>query len=500
MKYQYVFFFITLVLMSEVLYYFRYRESITMSAINPTIKFSAADRSALIAQLEQQVSTLPSFPRYDKIFHNSLSIIPVWIVTPATSSCIHRFFDSSPFSPSGKYIAVTCLSPGYSEYSALPLSEPVPSHVVVYDIWNQSVVANITTFGWDSQVGAHAQWGKDDAHLLFNDITNNNPRGVVYNIYTKRTRMLNNTIYHVSNDGNFAVTSSLAKIRFTQLGYGLYVQQVQPNNRSNLGDDGYYIVDISTGESSLLVSLRSLQKYLPRCFIPSISAMYGFHVKWSSDDQLIMLVLRTVMVNSHRIQHIFTITKKKRDIKYITSWSSMSSPHSSKGGHHCHVLDGNHPNWIPNTHLLSINRGITKPWDLVVFNADSGRNNYRWDAKMAVVGQSTGHPNFLSLNETDWNYIVVIDSYFKEKELFGNNIDEMVPLRLIVGNATRHTEVWLTRINNSHKSGQNAWRCDPHVTFDNSRRWIAFNARPYGKTRQVLIGYLGVDPRHVFVK
>ncbi len=493
MKYEYILFIIALILMSEVFYYFKFRQNaiIDKSLIYPSSLFSSTERNGMIAQLERDIM-LPLFPRYDKMFPNSLSIIPIWIVTPANSSCIHRFFDSSPFSPSGKFLAVTCLTPGYNEYLSLPLSKPTPSQVVVYEIQSQSIVANITTFGWDSQVGAHVQWGKDDEHLLFNDVTNNTAHGVVYNIYTKKARTLSNTVYHVSNNGNFAVTPSLAKIRFTQLGYGLYVRHVKPNNRYNLDSDGYYVVDIATGASKVLVSLNTLKQYLPRCFVSSMSTMYGFHVKWSSDDQLIMLIVRTVTVGGRRIQHIFTINREHSRVNYVTSWSSMHSVKSPE----CLVLDGNHPNWIPNTHLFSINRGRKKPWDLVVFDADSGTNG---TARWLLSGRSTGHPNVMWINETDSNYVAIVDSYFKEKGLFGNDIDSLVPLRLIVGNMTRYSEIWLTRINVSHKTGQNAWRCDAHVTYDRSRKWIAFNARPYSKNRQVLIGYIGANPHGFFV-
>jgi Tol biopolymer transport system component len=37
----------------------------------------------------------------------------------------------------------------------------------------------------------------------------------------------------------------------------------------------------------------------------------------------------------------------------------------------------------------------------------------------------------------------------------------------------------------------NAWRCDPHPAWSRDYRWIAFNGRPAGGERQVMIAYLG---------
>lgn len=55
----------------------------------------------LLNELYSQIlpENIPKFPLY-KNSHNSL-IPPTWIVTLSNVSTIHRFFDSSPFSPSG---------------------------------------------------------------------------------------------------------------------------------------------------------------------------------------------------------------------------------------------------------------------------------------------------------------------------------------------------------------------------------------------------------------
>src|ERR1043165_782219 len=54
---------------------------------------------------QRLMSTLPisdRFPRYTGYD----PLIPVWCITPDVPGCIHRFFDTSPVSPSGRYVAV----------------------------------------------------------------------------------------------------------------------------------------------------------------------------------------------------------------------------------------------------------------------------------------------------------------------------------------------------------------------------------------------------------
>ncbi len=43
-----------------------------------------------------------NFPRYTA--YNPL--VPVWCLTPQSKGSFHRFFDNSPVSPSGRYVAV----------------------------------------------------------------------------------------------------------------------------------------------------------------------------------------------------------------------------------------------------------------------------------------------------------------------------------------------------------------------------------------------------------
>src|SRR5210317_1814350 len=94
-----------------------------------------------------------SFPKYT----DYEPVVPVYCVTPELSGTVHRFFDTSPFSPSGRYIALT----------RFPFEDrlPIPgdkAEVLLVDLTTgeQHLVAE--TRGWDTQLGAQVQWGADD--------------------------------------------------------------------------------------------------------------------------------------------------------------------------------------------------------------------------------------------------------------------------------------------------------------------------------------------------
>ena len=91
--------------------------------------------------------------------------IPVWCVTPNEGRCIHRFFDTSPISPNGKFVAVLRVPQETS-----PIKAGDTAQVVVVDLESGTERVVYTTRGWEAQMGANINWGKDDRTLLFNDV------------------------------------------------------------------------------------------------------------------------------------------------------------------------------------------------------------------------------------------------------------------------------------------------------------------------------------------
>ena len=165
------------------------------------------------------------FPLYHP--NNSKSLLKGWVVTKSNVSVIHRFFDSSPFSPSGRYLALTRINREKAIFGER-------AEVLVLDLSNGSEMVVSITYGWGSQLGAQVQWGANDSQLFYNEVTNVGIMrsqshafigsggwyiyGVAHNIFSMKKRKLRCPIYHVSSDGNYAISSDLSKISFTQKG------------------------------------------------------------------------------------------------------------------------------------------------------------------------------------------------------------------------------------------------------------------------------------------
>jgi Tol biopolymer transport system component len=113
--------------------------------------------------------------------------VPVQCVTLGDTGFIHRYYDSSPFSPSGRYMAVT----------RLPFEDRLPqpgdvAQIVVIDLETGETRTVAETRGWDVQLGAQLQWGADDRTLLYSDVELQDwmPYGVRHDLQSGNSRLL----------------------------------------------------------------------------------------------------------------------------------------------------------------------------------------------------------------------------------------------------------------------------------------------------------------------
>lgn len=141
--------------------------------------------------------------------------VPVYHLTPNVNGCFHRFFDTSPISPSGRYAAFLQMpdetrgnNPGEKANVLLVDLEAGPAATrVVYE-----------TAGWEPQMGANINWGADDETLVFNDVDTDSWKvfGVRLNPHSGDRGYFDKGVYHLSPDGRLAACCTLEKMARTQ--------------------------------------------------------------------------------------------------------------------------------------------------------------------------------------------------------------------------------------------------------------------------------------------
>jgi hypothetical protein len=403
------------------------------------------------------------FPRYETYSPE----VPVWCATPGTGRVIHRFFDTSPFSPSGRYLALT----------RFPVEDRLPrpgesAEVVLVDLETGEERVLAETRGWDTQLGAQCQWGADDTQLFFNDmdVAIWRPFGIKMDPLSGATQELDGPVYMVSPDGTQALAPCLLRTGATQAGYGVLAPpEVAPVNWGAPDDDGVFITDTRTGEHRLLVSLAQIVE-ATRPLDPAThpgGCFYGAHVKWNPQGTRIMLVLRWLPAPGETDGMERMVVTMDSDGSNINI--AVPPDRWIRGGHH--------PNWCPDGERVLMNLNLDGSGLRFVTAYYDGR-----DLQDCANGaRGSGHPTL----HPDGRHILT-DAYPNEPLAFG---DGTTPIRLVDVQTGTDRALVRIQVEPPFRGPRGELRVDPHPAWDPTFRRVAFNACPDG-TRRVYVADL----------
>jgi hypothetical protein len=409
-----------------------------------------------------------SFPRYVDFDPK----VPVWCVTPERPGCIHRFFDTSPISPSGRYLALF----------QLPFEDRQPQpgdtgHVCIVDLetGRDRVVAD--TRGWEPQMGANINWGATDEQLFFNDMDSKTwqPFAWKLNPLTGDKIKMTGTVYHASPDGKWLISANMTTNRRTQPGYGVRIPD--EHARRNIGpvdDDGFYITNTETGQCRLFASTKELlEKANPAVLVKDRDnqEIYGFHSKFNPQGDKLMLSLRWYEKTPESAFDAFRRDHSAVHFAWITTDLDRSFTHCAVGPEEW-CKRGHHATWFPDGKRISMNLNIDREvLRFVEVNYD-GSNLHKILEKV----QGSGHPTVTP----DGSHILT-DTYTHESLAFG---DGTTPIRWV--DLKEGTEETIIRINTATGVEDGVMRVDPHPAWDRTWRYVTFNAFVDG-TRRVFV-------------
>ena len=379
-------------------------------------------------------------------------------ITPNEGRIIHRFFDTSPISPSGRYMAL-CRIP-YEDHNAIAGDT---AEIVLCDLQTGEERVLYHTHGWETQVGANVQWGATDETLVFNDIIPGEwkPFMVRMQPFTGKCVRMGCGVFMLSPDGKQALTHNLNCSRLTQYGYGVTVPDAfLPHNGLYPADDGFYLTDLDTGECRMAVSLAEL---LDATFDKAKLAefengeFYGFQCKWNRQQTRIMLIVRCLFPETgKKRQMVFTAKPDGSDIHLALPWEVWA-----RGGHHV--------NWHPDGEHITMNLRIDhEAMRFVSFSYDGNDLH-----KLCPNLIGSGHPSI----HIDGRYLIT-DAY--DHEPFYRQ-DGTVPIRLVDLQTEKETE--LARIHTFCPFGCRDLRLDPHPAWDLTFTRIVFNGFEDGSRR-----------------
>ena len=413
-----------------------------------------------------------NFPQYKEFS----PLVPVWCLTPESGGYIHRFFDTPPVSPSGRFLALLKLP--FEDRLPKP-GEPAAVIVIDLETGDEKQVAE--TRGWEFQMGANINWGSSDDILLYSDVDTSTwkPHCVKLNLKTGERKTFGRGIYHVSPDGNKILCTNPAAMRRTQDGYGVTLpDEYVDRNIGMRDDDGLFITDVETGESKLLISIKELiDRTVPKSEIAEYNNYenYLFHSKWNPQGDRLLFSMRRFPsalspktgVSSDEVWRnilydVFTIKPDGTEL-----FNAVPAKYWERGGHHI--------NWFPDGKHLSMNLGFKGDGVMRFTQVDYDGSDIKMMFEEPI---GSGHPSI----HPDMNYLIS-DAYPHEPISFG---DGSVPIRLInINNQSEHT-ICRMPVLTPWQSKYGVLRVDPHPVWDRDFKHVIFNGFADG-TRKVYI-------------
>ncbi|RDZ51363.1 hypothetical protein C5C07_17455 [Haloferax sp. Atlit-4N] len=331
-----------------------------------------------------------------------------------------------------------------------------------------------TTSGWDTQMGAHVHWGKDDAELYFNDLDTAKwePYGVQLDLTTGTRRELCGTVYDVSSNGDRLASPDLLKTRTTQAGYGSIVpDEVIPRNDGTPDDDGLFVTDTETGETELVVSIAKIVDELDiDCSNHGPGDYYGWHTMWCPGADHLLFHLRYWPETGDWTRWVSNLISVRADGSDIQL--AMPSEPWQRGGHH--------HRWSPDGTRVTMNLSPAEgePIRFVSFNPDGSDLRVLADD---IVG--SGHPSLHPDGRS-----LITDAYPWEDMAYD---DGTVPIRFVdVEAGTERNALRIPTTPVYTGEGDKRMRVDPHPAWGPDYRFVVFNACPDGH-RKVFVADFG---------
>ena len=395
---------------------------------------------------------------------------PAWIVTPGRGRALHRFFDSSPISPGGRWMALLRLP--YEDRRAQP-GDAADVFLVDLKTGRERKVAE--SRAWEHQIGACVQWGRTDRELYFNDLRPGEWKPFLVRLDPQdgNRREYPGGAFAISPCGKFAAGYSLSKVRRMNFyGYGAAVpESAMGRNGAEPEDDGLFVIDLATGERKLLKSIaaffrETLDEEERRAL--SDCGSYGFQVKWSPDGEwLLFVVVQAVnmaQVGSGRTvwrRMVFSCRADGSQPHLALSWRDWA-----QGGHHLNF----HPDGRTVTMNLKMDYDYLRIMKFDVYGAKP--------TLFAGPIFGSGHPSV----SPDGKWLVT-DAYLGEPVAYP---DGTVPIRLVELATLHETEVARVRTEIGGGVSNGEFRTDPHPAWSADGRYVTINAFE-GGTRRVIV-------------
>ena len=306
---------------------------------------------------------------------------------------------------------------------------------------------------WCWQQGCMLQWRPGSpSEILWNDRQGDRFVCHILDVRTRMRRTIPHPIYSVSPCGDWAVSLDFRRVQDMRPGYG-YAGLADPC-RDVLApeDSGIFRVDLNSGASQLVVSLRDIIQ-VPMAGVELAKAKSYFnHLLVNPDGSRFEFLHRWGFPKWTGATRMFTADKEGRDLRLI-----------DPSGHTSHFI------WRDPLHILAWTRPAGQADGFYLFeDRENGSVEQVGRGVMTVNGHCTYRPG------SEW---ILNDTYPQGPERLQQPY---------LYHVAQHRKVPLGRFH-LPPDYQGEWRCDTHPRFSPDGRSVVIDSPHTGQGRQLFL-------------
>ncbi|OGF50217.1 MAG: hypothetical protein A2231_01875 [Candidatus Firestonebacteria bacterium RIFOXYA2_FULL_40_8] len=190
--------------------------------------------------------------------NNFISDYPVISLTKGEGQYFFGYYDIKAWDASNRYMLAHKVK--FCDRIQEADDEAVIGMIDFQD--NYKFIELTSTKAWNFQQGAMLQWlgGQDTSKIIYNDRVDNKYTSVIFDVKTKKKKVLPLPVATVTSDGKKALSINFSRMFTFRPGYGYagiedpYFDVLHPK------DNGIFLLDLETGEKKLILSLFDIKE------------------------------------------------------------------------------------------------------------------------------------------------------------------------------------------------------------------------------------------------
>lgn len=361
------------------------------------------------------------------------------------------YYGICPWDSTGRYLVV--LETNFSD--RLPTDND-KAKICLADLQTRKLKVIAETSAWNFQQGAMVHWlgTAPDREIIYNDRIDGKLVSVILDVHSGKRRVLSRPVAAVAHDGKTAISVSFDRLAHVRADYGYAGGQDEHRDKPHPKEDGLFLIDLTTGESKLILSLDAIWNAEPlRGY--EMETLFVNHVLFNrTNDRLFFLSRMRDLDNRGVLQTCcMTVDPTGANVRCVLPYA---------------VWGGSHYDWLDDRQLVVTRfQPEQDPAWVHLFFTDGkpGLNKLAPD-----VLTRDGHCHF----SPDGRWLVT-DSYPDAKRM-----QDLYLLRLDNKQAVRIARL---REPPSYRGG---WRCDLHPRWSRDSKQICIDST-HDDTRQVYI-------------